>query len=252
MGKSFLPHLTDRDIVIDVETCGGDRVDPGLGRLLDFAAVEVLGRGAKIGKVYQFYCNPEYEKDDDMRQEAVQPHKLRVEFLKGHPTFKQQHKDLEEFLEGAGTVFCHGTVRGSGDAKIFDQEAVNKECRRLGLEEILAGSRINVFDTMEIARDVMPLVNPMYSRQRGGEPLNNYSLPQFVLAVTGCRMDAAKAHSAKYDAVWLAYSVIEATAILRHSSAEALKEASIARQSNLDLPTAISAMCDSFPTTVVP
>ena len=189
-----------RDVVIDIETCGNSIDDDGVGRILEMAAVELLDNGQRMGRVYKFFCNPEYDSDEQMALDAVAKHGLHMAELRGYKTFADEYQHLVTFL-GDSHVLCHGTVaKGTRKGEIFDKAVLDKECQRLGLRKLTK----SFTNTNDIALVVVPKANPQeawYGKRQF------YTLFIFSKLMAG-GFDVSKQHSAVYDATTLAKACI--------------------------------------------
>ena len=124
-----------REIVIDTETTGLDH--KGGDRIIEVACVE-LKNHVQTGNNLQFYCNAEKK----ISEEAFKIHGLSNEFLKNHPTFKDQFKNFLQFIEDDKLIIHNSD---------FDMGFLNNELKLVGKKEL----QNEVVDTIKLARKVL-------------------------------------------------------------------------------------------------
>lgn len=126
-----------REIVLDTETTG---LDPKSGhRLCEIGCVELVNL-LPTGKVFHIYINPER----DVSPGAVEVHGLTWEFLRGHPTFKEQVDAFIDFIKDDNLIIHNAP---------FDLKFLNFELALHGRGEL---KRSRVTDTLKMARQMFP------------------------------------------------------------------------------------------------
>ena len=121
-----------REIVLDTETTGLNYKSGH--RIIEVGCVELINH-VSTGKSLQFYCNVEKNIDDEARR----IHGITNEFLKQHPTFREQSEIFLDFIKN-DTLIIHNSN--------FDLGFLNNELRMLGISSI--GNK--VIDTVALAR----------------------------------------------------------------------------------------------------
>lgn len=126
-----------REIVLDTETTG---VDPASGhRIVEIGCIELIG-GARTGKFFQTYLNPER----DMPEEAERVHGLTLDFLLDKPLFAEKVDEFLEFIADSRLV-----IHNAG----FDLKFINAELARAGFSAVQAN---RATDTVLMARKKFP------------------------------------------------------------------------------------------------
>ena len=121
-----------REIILDTETTGlsfeqGDRI-------IEVGCVE-LHNHVPTGKTLQFFCNVQKK----ISEEASKIHGITNEFLNPHPTFKENAKNLINFVK-EDTIVIHNAS--------FDMGFINNELKIIGLPEL----KNKIIDTVSLAR----------------------------------------------------------------------------------------------------
>ena len=121
-----------REIILDTETTGlsfelGDRI-------IEVGCVELYNH-IPTGKTLQFFCNVQKK----INEEATKIHGITNEFLSSHPTFKENAKNLINFVQD-DTLVIHNAS--------FDIGFINNELKIIGLPELAN----KVIDTVSLAR----------------------------------------------------------------------------------------------------
>ena len=121
-----------REVILDTETTGlkykeGDRV-------IEVGCVELINH-IPSGNNLQFYCSTE----KTINSEAAAVHGLTNDFLKKHPTFKEQAKQFLDFIKN-DTLIIHNAP--------FDVGFINNELELTGYKKL----ENSVIDTVTLAR----------------------------------------------------------------------------------------------------
>ena len=121
-----------REIVLDTETTGlsfefGDRI-------IEVGCVELYNH-IPTGKTLQFFCNVQKK----ISEEASKIHGITNEFLKPHPTFKENANKLINFVKD-DTLVIHNAS--------FDMGFINNELKIIGIPEL----KNKIIDTVSLAR----------------------------------------------------------------------------------------------------
>ncbi len=123
-----------RQVVIDEEMTGLDM--EGGDRMVDIGCVELIN-GKPTGRTYQTFVNPDGR---PMSAIAAEMTGLTDEFLAKQPAISQVAKDIKEFIgDSEIIVFCWSTGTTSPD-----QDYLNLEMKRAGLEPFGAGQFLNI------------------------------------------------------------------------------------------------------------
>ena len=121
-----------REIILDTETTG---LNFELGdRIIEVGCVELYNH-IPTGKTLQFFCNVQKK----INKEATKIHGITNEFLSSHPTFKENAKNLINFVRD-DTLVIHNAS--------FDIGFINNELKIIGLP----GLANKVIDTVSLAR----------------------------------------------------------------------------------------------------
>jgi DNA polymerase-3 subunit epsilon len=129
-----------RQIVLDTETTG---LEPEKGhRVIEIGAVELIDRRLS-GREYHVYINPERDIEDG----ALEVHGLTAEFLSDKPRFAEIADELATFVAGSELIIHNAP---------FDLGFLDYEFSLLGRDGPAFSSTVEVFDTLELARDLHP------------------------------------------------------------------------------------------------
>ena len=121
-----------REIILDTETTGlsfeqGDRI-------IEVGCVELFNH-VPTGNTLQFFCNVQKR----ISEEASKIHGITNEFLSPHPTFRENAKNLINFVK-EDTLVIHNAS--------FDMGFINNELKIIGLPEL----KNKIIDTVSLAR----------------------------------------------------------------------------------------------------
>jgi len=121
-----------REIILDTETTGlsfeqGDRI-------IEVGCVE-LHNHIPTGNTLQFFCNVQKK----ISEEASKIHGITNEFLSRHPTFRENAKNLVNFVKD-DTLVIHNAA--------FDIGFINNELKIIGLPKL----ENKIIDTVTLAR----------------------------------------------------------------------------------------------------
>ena len=125
-----------RQIVLDTETTGLDIANDH--RIIEIACVEIINRKL-TNNTYQTYLNPERQVGSSFKI-----HGLSDDFLSDKPAFKTIYQEFLDFIKDS-ELLIHNAE--------FDIGHLNNELSLINREKI---SKVNVIDTLEIARNKFP------------------------------------------------------------------------------------------------
>jgi len=126
-----------KEIVLDTETTGLSVRDGH--RIVEIGCIE-LNNLVPTLKKFHCYLNPERK----VSEQALQVHGYTDEFLSDKKKFKEVVDDFLEFIKNK-KIIIHNAE--------FDIAHLNNELKLIGKKEI---EKINIIDTLEIARDKFP------------------------------------------------------------------------------------------------
>ena len=121
-----------REIVLDTETTGLDYKTGD--RIIEIGCVELINH-IPTENYLQFYCST----DKKISNKAINIHGLTNDFLKDHPTFKEQSKKFLDFIKN-DILIIHNAD--------FDVGFINNELKLIGADSI----KNKVIDTVLLAR----------------------------------------------------------------------------------------------------
>lgn len=129
-----------RQIILDTETTGLE-VQRG-HRVVEIGCVEMVQR-RPTGRTFHYYLNPDRAMDEGAR--AVTG--LDDEFLRDKPRFTDIVDEFLAFIDGA-EVIAHNAA--------FDVAFIEAELARAGIENARLAGRVQVLDTLALAREKFP------------------------------------------------------------------------------------------------
>ncbi|MEO5625976.1 MAG: DNA polymerase III subunit epsilon, partial [Dokdonella sp.] len=129
-----------RQIILDTETTGLE-VQRG-HRVIEIGCVELVQR-QRTGREFHTYLNPDRAIDEGAR--AVTG--ISDEFLLDKPRFAEIAAEFLDFIDGA-EVIAHNAA--------FDVGFLNGELARTGIERATLADRVQVLDTLALAREKFP------------------------------------------------------------------------------------------------
>ena len=158
-----------REIILDTETTGLDYKTGD--RIIEVGCVELINH-IPSGNNLQFYCST----DKKITNNAINIHGLTNNFLKNHPTFKEQSKKFLDFIK-SDILIIHNAD--------FDVGFINNELKLIGansnhsrvvvLSRTLKPSRTNVLsnDRQAVAMVLQLLISPPPSNEGGNMSRNS-------------------------------------------------------------------------------
>ncbi|MEO7325903.1 MAG: DNA polymerase III subunit epsilon [Dokdonella sp.] len=129
-----------RQVILDTETTGLE-VQRG-HRVIEIGCVELVQR-RPTGRTFHHYLNPDRAIDEGAR--AVTG--ISDEFLLDKPRFAEIAAEFLDFIDGA-EVIAHNAA--------FDVGFLNAELARTGIERATLAERVQVLDTLALAREKFP------------------------------------------------------------------------------------------------
>ena len=129
-----------RQVILDTETTGLE-VQRG-HRVIEIGCVELVQR-RPTGRTFHHYLNPDRAIDEGAR--AVTG--ISDEFLLDKPRFNEIAAEFLDFIDGA-EVIAHNAA--------FDVGFLNAELARTGIERATLAERVQVLDTLALAREKFP------------------------------------------------------------------------------------------------
>ncbi|MEO6688000.1 MAG: DNA polymerase III subunit epsilon [Dokdonella sp.] len=129
-----------RQVILDTETTGLE-VQRG-HRVIEIGCVELVQR-RPTGRTFHYYLNPDRAIDEGAR--AVTG--ISDEFLLDKPRFAEIAAEFLDFIEGS-EIIAHNAA--------FDVGFLNAELARTGIERATLADRVQVLDTLALAREKFP------------------------------------------------------------------------------------------------